>query len=182
MATFIALCLEDLDAAPGSPEYLQCVAKPGSQPGLTVDESGRVLWEVASGAAFELWVTADDRLALRRRSAACQVTVSRSERSLAAPTGKPVILLDQDEIRLGSRHWRVHLHGHVAGAHAPRPLLRKAFAPLAAAALTLAGCAGSDAGLKRPPPIELRNNPPDISAPEPPPQEPAPAPVQPPAK
>lgn len=180
----IELCLEDLLALPGSPEYLQCVARQGSGPGLTVGLDGGVRWESAEAAAFELWVSADEKLVLRRREGAPEVSVARRGRAVRAPEGKPVVLLDQDEIALGARRWRLHVHGFAPQAHAPRPLLRRALAPLAAAAaLGAAACSESSAAAPRkaaPEPIEVRMRPPDVAPPEPPPAPPdagSPAPV-----
>jgi len=176
----VELCLEDLTAEPGSPEYLQCVAKAGGELGLSVDASARVRWEQASAtAAFELWVSQDERLILERRDGAPGVVVRRAGRSLEAPAGKPVVLCDQDEVEMGERRWRVHVHGVAAQVYAPKPLFRKVLAPLAAAAaLAAAACspaqsatpprpdagavaATPDAGVR---PIEVRDMPPKPAA------------------
>ena len=176
MSTLIELCFEDLQAAPDSPEYLQCVARPAGMPGLSVDRDGKVLWESPRDEAFALWVSLDDQLVLLRAAGAPEVVVSRAGRSVSAPVGKPIILLDQDFVQLGVRQWRMHVHGVASKAHAPFPLFRKAFATLAAAA-ALAACnpsshvAGADAGsavevAKQPRAIEVRQHPPGVARPE----------------
>jgi hypothetical protein len=170
----IELCLEDLDAAEGTPEYLQCVAREGGEPGLAVDEGGRILWEDGASAAFDLWVSQDEKLMLERRERAAEVVVSRGGRSLSAPCGKPVILRDQDFVTIASRRYRIHVHGLAAEVHPPAPLFRKALAALAAAAaLGSAACTtaqadppkGADAGE-----IQVRPHPPKVAAPRPPPE------------
>ena len=88
------ICLEDLAAASLGERYLNCVAVRGDEPGLALDAHGVVLWRSDGPHACELWVSADERLVLVRPAGAPEVRVTRAGRSLDAPEGKPVILLD----------------------------------------------------------------------------------------
>ncbi len=169
----LALCLEDLDAAPSSDRYLQCVAASGSEPGLGLAADGAVLWRELA-LACELWVSADERLVLLRREDAPPVTVSREGRALEAPAGRPVVLCHGDELRLGGRRLRLHLHGRATAVTAPRPLRERVGQVAAALAVgALVGAApvpgSADPG---PGPIEVRDHPPKPVAPPPPKAEP----------
>ena len=62
----------------------------------------------------ELWVSADDRLILYRPEGADAVAVSRAGRSLDVPSGKPVVLIDQDQIDVDS-NGLVYVSGHFQG-------------------------------------------------------------------
>ncbi len=162
----LALCLEDLDAATEE-RYLQCVAAVGRGPGLGLAVDGSVLWQQLA-LACELWATQDDRLALLRREGAPAVQVSRQGRTLEAPPEKPVILRQGDELALGGRRLRLHLHGAVQELSPPRVLreLGRAAAALAVGAL-LAGAPGSVAADPARDQIEVRQHPPSVVAPEP---------------
>ncbi|MCP4592143.1 MAG: hypothetical protein GY842_15520, partial [bacterium] len=72
MSKPLAICIEDMDAQ-AETRYLRCVAVPGRQPGLRLDEAGSVLWKSDDGASCELWVSADDRLILYRPEDATRV-------------------------------------------------------------------------------------------------------------
>jgi hypothetical protein len=115
----LAICLEDLDAHVPGARYLRCVALPGQEAGLTVDGSGRVLWRSDEAAACEIWVSLDDRLILFRREGGTTVVCRRGGRSLEAPAGKPVVLLDQDCIELAGKRLRIHIHGVAPAVTAP---------------------------------------------------------------
>ncbi len=117
-----AICVEDLDAAPGSVRYTRCVALAGGETGLTLDPRGDLLWQSAAQEACQLWVSMDERLILLRPEGAGAVTVTRGGRSLDVPHGKPVVLLDQDRLEVGGRRLRVHVHGEAAEVHPPSPL------------------------------------------------------------
>ena len=121
----LAICIEDLNAPSKASKYLQCVALPGRQPGLRLDEAGHALWFSEKAVACELWVSADDRLILYRPDGALPVQVRRAGRSLDVPFNKPVILLDKDEVDIGARHLRIHIHGEAAAVAAPTPLVVK---------------------------------------------------------
>ncbi|MBN2391639.1 MAG: hypothetical protein JXR84_13020 [Anaerolineae bacterium] len=158
----LAICIEDLNAPSKASKYLQCVALPGRQPGLRLDETGRVIWFSEKAVACELWVSADDRLILYRPDDASPVQVRRAGRSLNVPLNKPVILLDKDEVNVGARHLRIHIHGEVAAVAAPTPLVMKPrpfdrLAQTAAAAAVIStlatGC------------IEVRETPPVVASP-----------------
>jgi hypothetical protein len=143
----LAICIEDLDPRTPGDRYLRCVAVPGRRPGLRVDRAGRVLWKSDEAVACELWVSADDRLILYRPEGAAAVVCRREGRSLEVPAAKPVVLLDQDRIDVGSRHLRVHVHGR-APAIAPPSLLpvrsgAGAGRVAAAAALALGAAVGA---------------------------------------
>ncbi len=122
MSTPLAICIEDLDAQSGVAKYTRCVALPGRQPGLRLDEAGRVLWQRDDGVSCELWVSADERLILYRPEGGTRVTLHRAGRSLDVPCGKPVVIIDQDQIDVGRRRLRVHVHGEAPSVAAPSAL------------------------------------------------------------
>lgn len=175
----LAICLEDLGALSEAERYLCCVAVPGRQPGLGLDDGGEVRWETDRPLACELWVTADSRLALFRRRGGAPVVVSRAGRSLEAPFEQPVILLHEDCLTVGGRRLRVHVHGECDSASPPRfygaeeggigGLVRAAAAALAIGTATLAGAAGCKGDAKAAESnrsrIEVRTKPPDIGPP-----------------
>ena len=115
----LAICLEDLDAHVPGTRYLRCVALPGQEAGLTVDGAGRVLWRSDEAASCEIWVSLDDRLILFRREGGATVVCRRGGRSLEAPAGKPVVLLDQDCVELAGKRLRIHIHGVAPNGTAP---------------------------------------------------------------
>lgn len=167
----MAICLEDLDAPHDDERYLRCVACPGGEPGLGLDGEGIVRWMPDGPAAYELWVSADGRLALERSHQAPAITVRRGGRSVRAPAGSPVILLDQDLLEVSGRRLCVHVHGEAEELHEPtwlsgRSLARMARAAAVALALgTAVGAAGpvsgspAEAGVQ-PDPIDVRRRPP----------------------
>jgi hypothetical protein len=161
MPSPLAICLEDLDPPRRAPRYLRCVAVVGRQPGLRVGGAGEVLWRSDAGIACELWVSADDRLILFRTEGGAPITVAREGRSLAVPTGKPVVLVDQDVFAVGSRRLRVHVHGPAARVSPPAPLresrggrLVRAAAAAVALGAAVSGCRGK---------LEVRPEPPAVT-------------------
>jgi hypothetical protein len=182
----LAICIEDLEPRSGALRYLRCVAVVGRQPGLRFDAAGAVLWRSDAGVAAELWVSGDDQLILLRPDGAPPSTVRRAGRAVVAPVGKPVVLRDQDELEVGGRHLRVHVHGPAPEVAAPSPLpeaTAAATAPeggpgvlaRAAAALALGAALGAGGC------VEVRNNPPDM-APTPRPRDAGPPPASQPAR
>ena len=172
----MGICIEDLEARLGEPRYVRCVAVPGRQPGLRLDTGGEILWKSEEDVACEFWVSADDRLILYRPEGAAAVTVSRAGRSLDVPYGKPVVLIDQDQIDVGERRLRVHVHGEAPSVSAPSVLApqRGTLAGLARAAAVAAtigaaavagGCGKKDADARAKPPVEVRDQPPLMEAP-----------------
>lgn len=168
MSRPIAVCLEDL--RPPSPDrrYLRCTALVGRAPGLRLDDAGGVRWLAEGAPACELWVSADDRLILYRPQGSGPIVVRRAHRSLDVPPEKPVVLLDKDELDLGGRRLRVHVHGIAPRVHPPE-FLRTAGSRLpskAAAALALGAALGAADCRKDPPSaegardIEVRTQPP----------------------
>jgi len=157
----IALCLEDLDAPSESRRYLQCVALAGGMAGLTLDDRGDARWRTAAGVAVELWVSADSRLMLFRQSGAIPITVRRAGRSLDAPAEQPVVLLDQDQLDLGGRRLRVHVHGTAPAVAPPAwlvdeatssaeptsPAVQRAAAAAVAVGMAVAGAGCDDANV-----------------------------------
>jgi len=139
MSKPLAICIEDMDAQ-AETRYLRCVAVPGRQPGLRLDEAGCVLWKSDDGVSCELWVSADDRLILYRPEDVTRVTLRRAGRSLDAPCGKPVVVIDQDQIDVGARSLRVHVHGDAPAVAAPSPLPARS-RPLGRLARTVATAA-----------------------------------------
>ncbi|NMC71333.1 MAG: hypothetical protein GYA57_14880, partial [Myxococcales bacterium] len=119
MAKPMSVCLEELREGEG--RFLRCVALPGRGPGLRLGPDGAVRWRDGA-AGCELWVSADERLILFRPAGGPPAVVSRAGRSLEAPEEKPVVLLGGDEIRVGGRTFRVHLHGPAGAVRAPEPL------------------------------------------------------------
>ncbi len=188
----LAICIEDLAPASEAERYLRCVAVSGRQPGLRLDSQGTVLWQ-SEEEAVELWVSADERLVLYRPEGSAATTVRRGERSLAAPAGKPVILIDQDEIEIGERRLRIHVHGEAPAVVAPSlfvpetkqpgPLgrLARAAAAVALGSVMAAGCGEGEVRDNQPtpipppkskvqtptpaPPIDVRDHPPRMAAP-----------------
>ncbi len=174
----LAICIEDMDAQAGN-KYLRCVALPGRQPGLRLDEAGGVLWQSDDGVSCELWVSADDRLMLYRPEGAARVTLRRAGRSLDAPCGKPVVLIDQDQLDVGGRRLRIHVHGESPSVAAPSPLPSRsrplgrlaqaaATAAIIGAVTTMVGCTENPPTIppseptEVPPTIDVRENPPTI--------------------
>jgi hypothetical protein len=175
----MAICIEDLDSQPKT-KYLRCVALPGRQPGLRLDKAGSVLWQNDDGVSCELWVSADERLILYRPEAGVPipVTLHRTGRSLDVPCGKPVVVIDKDQVDVGSRHLRIHVHGQAPSVAAPsplssrpRPLDRLAQAAATAAVIgavaATGGCTDIDVRETPPEPIEI---PPTIEVIEDPPE------------
>ncbi len=161
-----AICIENLNARSGASRYLRCVALPGRQPGLRLDKSGQVLWQRDDVVACELWVSADDRLILYRQEGMAPVTLQRAGRSLEVPYARPVVVIDQDQITIGRRRLRLHIHGVAPAVSAPSalpagpgPIHRLAQAATAAAllgaAMTVGGCEVAT------PTIEVRTAPPE---------------------
>ena len=164
----LAICIEELDSSEA--RYIRCVALPGRQPGLRLDKTGRVLWQSDDGVSCELWVSADERLILYRPEGADSVTLDRAGRTLDVPYGKPVVVIDQDQVSVGGRRVRIHIHGEAPSVAAPSPLPSRS-QPLGRLARTLAttaviGAAVAASGCAEQP-IEVRQVPP--TAPPPPP-------------
>jgi len=123
MPRSLSLCIECLWVVEGEDRPLmRCTAMPGGQPGLGLDADGNIRWLASAGLACELWVSADDRLIALRPVGAPALSVGRAGRWIDAPEGKPVVLLDQDQIRLGARVFRVHIHGETDSVQEPAPL------------------------------------------------------------
>lgn len=163
----LAICIEDLDAPSKASKYLQCVALPGRQPGLRLDGAGRARWRNEDAVACELWVSADNRLILYRPNDAPPVKVRRAGRSLDVPHSKPVILVDKDEVDVGARRLRIHIHGEAAVIAAPTPLAIKPgpfdrLAQTAAAAAVIGTLATGCIEVRETPPVPL---PPDTPTP-----------------
>jgi hypothetical protein len=168
MLTLLEICLEETHLPPEAERYIRCVALPGGEPGLALDREGAVRWMPDDPVDYALCLSADDQLILLRASGAAPITVSRAGRSLEAPAEMPVVLLDQDLLRVNGRELRVHVHGAADEIHAPERLSGSALARLAratAAALALgaAGVSGSataERAVAGPTPIEVRSQPP----------------------
>ena len=158
----LSICIEDLRASDPDDRYTRCVALPGGQPGLGLDPQGRILWQTGDPVACELWISGDDKLILRRREGAPPTEVRRAGRATSVPAGKPVVLLDQDEVHVGDHGFRIHVHGAAPDVHAPTPLKARiaAAAGIAAAvALTVTPAAPVAAGE-----VEVRERPPEMMA------------------
>jgi hypothetical protein len=169
MSKPLAICIEDVGSQ-SKTRYMRCVALPGRQPGLRLDETGQVLWRSDEGVSCELWVSADDRLVLYRPEGAPAVFLHRAGRSLDVPYGKPVFVIDKDEVDVGSRHLRIHVHGQSPSIAAPSPLPSRA-RPLSslAQAATAAAIVGAVTALGCSSDIIVRDNPPEPTIPTDPP-------------
>ncbi|MBW2279052.1 MAG: hypothetical protein JRF63_16310 [Deltaproteobacteria bacterium] len=121
MPTPQAMCIEDLFPRSELTRYTTCVAVAGAEPGLGLDKQGKVLWQKRKVTGCELWVSLDERLMLLRPQGAVPVTVRRGGRSLDVPQDKPVVLIDQDQVELGSKKFRLHFHGETEEILAPAP-------------------------------------------------------------
>jgi hypothetical protein len=165
----LAICIEDVGSQ-SKTKYMRCVALPGRQPGLRLGETGQVLWRSDDGVSCELWVSADERLVLYRPEGAPPVSLHRAGRSLDVPFGKPVFVIDKDEVDVGSRHLRIHVHGQAPSIAAPSPLPPRShpFSHLAQAA-TAAAIVGAVAAFGCSPDIIVRDNPPEPTIPTDPP-------------
>ncbi len=130
-----SLCLEDLLAKDPDDRYLRCVALPGRQPGLRLHTDGSVGWKTDTNVACELIVSLDQKLPLFRPANAPDVEVLRRRRQLLAPSDKPVVLLDGDEVRVAGRRFRVHIHGETTRVEPPTRLLGRARAATTVMAL-----------------------------------------------
>ncbi|HQK21234.1 MAG TPA: hypothetical protein PLJ27_27465, partial [Polyangiaceae bacterium] len=115
----IALCIENLDAHTPKDRYVCCVATPGYDIALGLDEKGGVIWREEERLAHELWVSADQQLMLVRRTGRPAIVVTRAGRSLSLPYDKPVVLLDCDRIDVQGVHLRIHIHGETDQVVAP---------------------------------------------------------------
>lgn len=178
----IEICLEELGAGSEDECFIQCVAVSGGQPGLALDRDGLVRWMPEEEAVCHgLWVSGDGRLVLYGAASTSasvgEVVVERGARTQVAPVGKPVLLVDQDLLRVGDRELRVHIHGETEAMYEPERLSRRSFLQAATAAATTAASltlgaaassasptAGPQAGVGEPPPIEVRRRPPSVAA------------------
>jgi hypothetical protein len=173
----LEICLEDLDHEPEDESFVRCVALPASETALALDATGAVQWMPERTDVHALGVSADGRLILLGSAAAGEIAVTRGPRSLAAPEGQPVVLLDQDLLQVGGRRLRVHVHGEIEAVRPPerlRGMARLARAAATAVALGGALAAGSAAVAQAPETrataaIEVRAQPPK---PAPPPSTP----------
>ena len=118
MPTALAICLEDL----GDSRYTQCVALPGNEPGLGLGLDGAILWKASAPLACGIWISADDKLIVLRAPGSPAIEVSRLGRGQEIPIGKPVVVLDQDEVRFGGRAFRIHVHGPAPAVQPPAVL------------------------------------------------------------
>jgi len=162
----LAICVEDINAAPTASRYTRCVALPGRQPGLKLDGEGKILWrsdDTAAICACELWVSEDSRLILYRPEGSSPAVLHRAGRSLNVPCDKPVILINMDRLDIGNRQLRIHLHGKTSDVTAPTPLasdakqhfLKPKFLAQAAALAAMIGALAVSGGC-----VEVRENPP----------------------
>ena len=118
MAKAIAVCIER-QAAPGADRFIRCTARSGREAGLALGVDGSILWCSKTGAACDLWVTDDQRLVAVRAAPVDSLRLERGQRALDLPTGRAVVVLDQDVIVLGAQRFRVHIHGTTEIVHPP---------------------------------------------------------------
>jgi hypothetical protein len=129
MSEPIALCIEDCNALSEAAKYVRCVAAPAGTPGLALDANGEVKWKSGDPVACTLWVSDDDCLILHRAAGASNVALQRAGRMLDVPMEKPVKVLDQDQIYIGPRHLRIHIHGQTNAVLAPTGVVQPIDAP-----------------------------------------------------
>ena len=174
----LALGIEDLDASSDESRHLVCSAEIGLQPGLGFDACGTVIWQQSESAAAFLCVSADKKLILLRTKGGSPIQLSRSGRSLEVPEGKPVVVIDQDEMTIAHRHFKIHCHGESSETHTPffyrlategkmGILARGAVAAGIALTLSLGGVSCKDKADTQEK-IEVRPRPPVIAPPKPP--------------
>lgn len=180
----MAICLERVEATSPHEQYLQCVALPGNRPGLVLDASGVARWCEDVAAACELWISADEALIVLRPAGAPTVRLERAGRGLELPEGKPVELIDEDELIVGGVRHCVHVHGFTVADSAPtwltpapqlagsRGRVGATAAALAFGAAVTLGGMSADAGKSKPkPPVLVRPMPPAPPPPPPPPKK-----------
>jgi hypothetical protein len=103
-----------------------------------------------------------------RPAGAVPVSLHRAGRSLDVPCGKPVFVIDKDEINMGSRRLRIHVHGQAPSIAAPSPLpSRPSSLGRLAQAATAAAIVGTVAASGCCPEIGIRDAPPEPTAPLP---------------
>ncbi len=187
MSRIIALCMEDCHPSTEASRYLRCCALTGLQPGLALTADGVVQWRSGAPAAVRLVVSLDEKLVCYREEGAPGGTrVHRGGRFVEVEELKPVVLLDGDELTLGDRRLRLHVHGFTSTAHDPEfyvvpeptSVPSGAVRAAAVAGIAVAGILGA-AGCDKPPPdkpvekppIDVRDQPPAPLPPPPPPME-----------
>jgi hypothetical protein len=174
----VAICLEDLSPRDPALRFVRCVVLGGGYAGgLSLGPLGELLWRSEGGGEGEpttrpedrgvvrLLVSSDEKLVLfRPDDAAPDALVHRSGRSVLCPTGRPVVLLDQDLLEVGGRRLRVHVHGPAPSVHEPSPVPAEkppaSFMRAAAAALAIGAAVSGGAGCEKP--IEVRDRPPSV--------------------
>jgi hypothetical protein len=165
----LSLCL-DFFGTRGS-KFMCCVALPGGQPGLGLDSTGSLLWQDRGNTACQLWVSSDKCLIAYRPEGATGFTLHRAGRVLEVPSGKPLVVLDKDELEIGTQRLRIHVHGTASEITGPSEyipgsgVLGGIVSATAAAALALTGGVGlpgcGPGGQQGPTkPIEIRDKPP----------------------
>lgn len=174
----IALCLEDLDTIDEARRFLQCTALADGEPGLALDDRGAALWRSArEEAACALVVAADGRLTLHHSAHAAALRLRRSGRELLVGAEHRVVLLDQDELTIGGRRLRLHVHGAAPEGASPawiraepqappgltaRSRIATATALALGAAIGTTGCQGASAE-PPPQPLQVRVRPPRVA-------------------
>lgn len=166
----MAICIEDMKASSDSTRYLQCVALVGDHAGLRIDPSGEIQWQPERDARLvELCVSYDERLLLYRQLDAAPVLLLREGRSLEVPVEKPVVVLDQDQLSIGDRELRIHIHGEAPAVAPPSWLPMEEpsrstsnLLRATATALALGIAVGAGGCTKK---IEVRDDPPKIAPP-----------------
>jgi len=192
MSRIIALCIEDCHPASESLRYLRCCALTGLQPGLALSAGGVVAWKGEDPASLRLVVSSDEKLVCYQEpgtagappsgGASLVMQVHRGGRFVDVEEGRPIVLLDGDEITLGDRRLKLHVHGFVADSHDPEFYVApetSSHAGLARAAgvagvamaglMAMSGCDKAPPDKPVEPPIDVRDRPP---VPAPPPMEP----------
>jgi hypothetical protein len=110
----LAICLED--TATG--QFVQCVALGGGEPGLSVDPQGEIQW-LERPAGCQLAVAEDGRLQVTRTDEQTSARLERGGRTLELALDTPTPVVNRDELVVGRRRLRVHLHGEAPAVSPP---------------------------------------------------------------
>jgi len=166
----LSICIENRHPEHEGTRYLRCCVLYGLAPGLAIAPDGTIAWKTGAPVACRLFVSMDQRLiCLREAGAPGSVIVLRDGRSTTAPEGKPVVLLDQDDLLVGAASLRLHVHGWTRQELAPSYVpvespaagkLSRVAAAGVVAALGLTSITGCWSKPETKKPVEVRDQPP----------------------
>jgi len=116
----LAICLEDTAAG----RLVQCVALAADEPGLSLDAEGEIRWQASGGC--QLHAGEDGRLRVTRADGQTGARLERGGRTMELTVGEPTPVVSGDELVVGPRRLRVHLHGEAPAVSPPTHLDRLA--------------------------------------------------------